>query len=139
MKLKGTFSISGFSGSSSGVRIEIADDISRCRILVAELTHEALGQALCGSSMQPCEIELYNKAPFGMKAENKTEFVPVKQFSPNPAQSKAALKPFEVDGWKARSGDLGNHHHFVRLKDGTEGFMVVFFRHVKPDGTPVLR
>lgn len=42
-----------------------------------------------------------------------------------------ALKPFEVDGWKARGGDINNHHRHVIEKGGTQEFQrVVFFRNV---------
>jgi len=49
-----------------------------------------------------------------------------------------AVAALEVDGWRRRSGDLGNHHRMARKPDGTWTNSVVFFRHVRPDGAPVL-
>lgn len=87
------------------------------------------------SSSGEAEMEWWPHAPIGLKAENKTEDVPI-NVSPygNAEAVAAALSPFEVDGWRARRGDMGNGHYRTKT-----GYHVVFFRHVYPEtGEPFI-
>ncbi len=102
------------------VCIQVTDELSHVQFVEIYMDHEQFSVAL-GSSIGIGEFELRGVDVVGMTAENKTEVVPFK-CGDDPAE---ALAPFEVDGWKGRSGDLGNMHRHVG-----NGYRVVFFRHV---------
>lgn len=134
--LSGTVQISRASGGTidhTPIHIEIQDEISHCRVLDIYMSFEEFAKALT-SSIGKADIRHFPDSPIGMRAESKTEIVPFESGYPA-AESDItkALKPFEVDGWKARRSDMTNHHHRV-----SGGQKVVFFRHVNPKtGEPV--
>lgn len=70
----------------------------------------------------------YGNSRIGMEAQSKTEDVPFDWTTRGEAAINKALKPFEVDGWKARRSDMTNHHYTTDM-----GQQVVFFRHVNPE------
>lgn len=120
----GNISINRCSGTDGYVcRIEINDGSSSCRIIEMELSFEALGQAITGLSFQPVKFNLYGSDHIGKKHEYKTELVKIQRdiigWKPDEdslAKLSEALKPYEVDGWKARIDDAFNHH-LTRLTD----------------------
>ena len=135
--LAGSVIISRCSGSAvddTPIHITVDDEISRCRVLEIYMSLEEFAKAITGS-YGDAKIEHFPKSPIGMKAENKTEIVPFDSYQDKEKDINAALKPFEVDGWKARRSDMTNGH--CRVKNGQR---VVFFRHVDPKtDKPVLR
>jgi len=106
------------------IRIEITDSISGVRFCTAHLSPAEFAGILTGTN-EECALELY-LSKVGMREESKEVFVPV-VLSKDIGVTQASLAPFEVDGWKARRGDFGNHHR----GSYKEGFRVVFCRHVK--------
>lgn len=114
------------------MHITITDKISGCRVCEVWMALDEFTKALT-SSQGAAQMEWFSDAPIGMKAENKEEFVPFTNDNTYGEGSEEriakALAPFEVDGWTARHGDMGNHH---RGSDAT-GYRVVFFRHVDPE------
>ena len=139
-KLAGTIQISRASGGirdDMPVHITISDESSGCRVLEIYMSLEEYAKATFSSQGQ-CVIEHYPNGCFiGMKSENKTEIVPFDMFKDGRAEGAidAALKPFEIDGWKARRSDMTNGHD--RVKGGQK---VVFFRYVNPEtGEPIVR
>lgn len=120
------------------IHIEIEDEKSGIDFVRVKLTADQLGRAVTGEGCVGCEFETHALHRVGCTAEHKEEVVPYSgtwrcRTEQMQAEMRKALEPFEVDGWKVRSGDLGNSH---RKTEG--GYRCVFFRHVKPDGTPVL-
>lgn len=116
------------------VVIRIEDDTSGVIFFEAELTPAAWARCTVGNTAADIEFTLENTDLIGTKSENKTEFVPIIFGKDGKENKEVSLATFEVDGWKARSGDFGNHHRGSHRN----GYSVVFFRHVRPDGTPVL-
>lgn len=114
------------------LRILITDSISGCVAAHVSLSLTDFALALTGMGYVDCDLEFNDSGVVGMVAENKTELVPIPAEHPynREAWSIAALAPFEVDGWKAREGDITNGHNFVRTKNGMTFQRVVFFRHV---------
>ncbi len=143
-KLPGEITISrttGGGGDNQHVRIEIMDGSSRTQIVSIRMGLLEFAQAVLGCACQPMEFEARAFHLIGTKAENKTEDVPFDRFKHSidaklAVAIKAALKPFEVDGWEARECDMTNGHRNT-TKDGVAHQSVVFFRHVDAEGKPV--
>jgi hypothetical protein len=126
--LKATLQISRASGGrydEKPMHITVTDELSGCRVCELYMRLDEFTKALM-SSEGKASMEYYTNAPIGMKAENKTEVVPCEFTVYGDENIDAALKPFEVDGWKARRSDLSNHHYSVK-----GGQKVTFFRHVE--------
>lgn len=138
-KLPGNISIKRMQGGreETPVRIELIDQESGCVAAYIHMGLEQFASALLGLSHIKCEFEFNDSGVIGMTAQNKEEKVPVPPYSSRQkGWQKIALAPYEIDDWKARGGDIDNHHCTVRTKDG-EFQRVVFFRHVpKVQGNP---
>lgn len=111
----GKISIERFSGSESGVSIQLEDESSSTSVVNIVLTPEQFGEALSGLSGVDCIYELSSLKYVGKKREHKIENIPCK----NPHEIKddevaSILSDYEVDGWIARASDFKNHHHFHR-------------------------
>lgn len=136
-------------GGSAGdtIRISIEDDSSRVQFVECDVTPHDFAMAVFGRGNVPASFETAGLNLIGTKAENKTELVPFdahkyqrerSAFEGDDVEARtpavlAALKSFEVDGWRASVSDMWNSHR--REKGGQR---VTFFRHVRADGTPVL-
>lgn len=121
-RFKGTVSISRWTGSGdTGITISLVDDSSGCECAEIHLTVEALGMAITCGSHQDCEFE-WRPTNVGKKAEYKTEIIPFKFSDKNEGNIAAALKPFEVDGWKGNPRDLTNHHNSSGENKQSVGF-----------------
>ena len=138
MIVKGILQISRASGGQADkqpMHITITDEISGCRVCEMFLALDEFTKGLT-SSQGIGTLEIFPHAPWGMKPEHKTVFIPYTgptYGKGSEAKIAEALAPFEINGWKARKGDMGNHH-----RGGPEGYNVVFFRHVDPKtGEPV--
>lgn len=130
--MKGNIIITHTTGQSDNrtVRITVGDEASQIEFLEVRLTLEEFGTLLTGGREVDCEFKLKGAEKVGMISQNKEEIVPVPKevrYSTDRegALSAKLLAPFEVDGWKARKGDLFNHH-----RQTEDGYRVVFFRHV---------
>jgi len=132
--VKGHISISRRTGGGvpESVHIEIEEDNSGIRFVDIELTLEGFARAITGHGNVPGKLTVRGLDRVGWNAENKTEEVPYDLYS-DERNPKAALAPYEVNGWRARSGDLENGHCQV---PGKKAQRVVFFRHVKPAPAP---
>lgn len=132
LKLPGNIRLAQLSDHS--FRIDIEDEVSGVRFATLLLDSEAVANLVTGHGAK-CELELRLRN-VGCKHEVKEVFVPsLPVLSVDNGQdwakrrkavAAASVLPFEVDGWKARSGDFGNHHRGSEDK----GYLVVFFRHV---------
>jgi len=101
------------SNTGHTIRIRIEDDSSGIVFLETEVSLENFALALTSLGYVDCEYELYGLDNIGKKLETKTEIVPLD--NPYRATDEArelALKPFEIDGWKARQSDIKNHHRY---------------------------
>lgn len=140
--MKGTIRISRTSSNRGPdtIRIYLEDTISGAQFVTAELTPHDLAMALTGMGDTPCTFEVRGLRVLGKQREVKTEKVPVPDgwlFAKDGPTSTELLAPFEVDGWRARLGDLTNHHRCTTL-DGAPAYSVTFTRHVDPEtGEPV--
>ena len=128
-KYGGSLIITRWHGSKppfSGITIRLQDETSGTTCVEVEITAEALGNALVGSSLQPCKFEWY---PWnvGKVREHKVETISfeAKTHKTREEEAKAALVPYEVDGWKGSWRDLGNPHNGSK-----DGYRVGFIRFV---------
>lgn len=134
LTLSGHLTISRvLGGNSEEVRIEVIDDNACVVAIRIKATPLAFVEALFGSGSQLCVFEFNNTGSVGTNGENKEELVPV---PPSKARDSAgrwitkALKPFEIDGWHARGGDIENFTHRHVVKGNKDFQRVVFFRNV---------
>ncbi len=127
-KYQGKLTISRYTGGEkgSGITIRVTDELSGTEFIEIEITAEVLGNCITGLSYQPCEFEL-RAANVGKTHEHKTEIIPftVKDYSKREAEARAAMKPYEVDGWKGSWSDMCNHHNSTKA-----GQRVTFHRYV---------
>ena len=107
------------AGSSNFLRMSVLDKTSGTEVLELLISHEDLARALTGQGRVGCEAT-WNTERLGLRKESKTEG----------GVTKDNIKSFEVDGWKARIGDLGNIHRLNRNSKEVS-YSVVFFRWVK--------
>lgn len=154
--MKGAISISRPSRSSGveTIDIEIRDESSRTRFLEIEMGLADLARALTGLGDVPIRFELHRPDLVGSTAENKTELIVVPReilFARGEYlfAKEEALKPFTRDGWYPRDGvgSFENPHYYLDAKEASKAGItvspderavrVVFFRHIRPDGTPV--
>jgi hypothetical protein len=118
--------------SRDEIWIYIQDYRASANIVEVKMTTEAFALAVTGLGSVEATAEFNDSGNVGMVAQNKTEMVPI----PSSGKTRGgeweakALAPFEVNGWRARSGDISNHHRWSRDKNGQEWQSVVFFRHV---------
>ncbi len=137
--LKGSLSI-GRTGRSDdkAIRIELNDADSHCTAVLVRMGLPEFAECITGMGHADCEFEFNDSGVIGMLAQSKTEMVPVPSSHPRGDEEwkRKALAPFEVDGWKARAGDITNQHCWSRDESGKEFQRVVFFRHVpKTEGS----
>ncbi len=109
--MSGKITISHYHGYREGITITIHDEKSGVAFLEIDLTAEALGNSLTGSSRQPCTFEL-RAANVGKVREHKTETIAFTgtDHKNREAEARAILAPYEVEGWKGDWSDLCNHH-----------------------------
>lgn len=101
-------------GGSDSFSINVEDEKSGVFIMEIMLNKEQLASLLLVQSFV-VDIELLERQHYdniGKRCESKTEIVACKHDSikPSIAKKRAAVEPFEVDGWKANLRDIGNHH-----------------------------
>ena len=132
MKHAGKITITRQSRTTCGdsVCIELTDESSGTRVVEVEMTVENFGNAITNLALQPCEFQWYPEAPVGKVRETKTEIIQMPEGASyakdREALAKAAIAPFEVDGWVGYWRDALNHH---RHTDGTM-YSVGFHRFV---------
>lgn len=114
-----------YGAETHAVEIRLMDKISRTVFAEVLLTLEEFSQALFGTPSEGV-IEYRGLNKLGTRKENKVELLLCDPW--NQEQRHRALRIAETDGWKARHGDIDNHHNFVRGQ--SEGVRVVFFRNV---------
>ena len=106
-------------------------------VLVAEIsfTKEQLATALL---VQSFEADVVIVSPehypnIGRTSEHKTEIVEC-AWDSSIAEKRKALEPFEVDGWKGSTKNIGNHHHAAgQTSQGVALWRVRFGRYVDAD------
>ena len=112
-----SITVSHGGGRDDRYHISITDDVSHIIMCEVSMTMTDFAKALSHTDA-PAEATWVGLDRVGWTAENKTER----------GDTEDNLHTFEVDGWTARSSDIGNAHK--RCESG--GFLVVFFRHVPP-------
>lgn len=137
--LKGKLTITRVDGNVNESRmcIRVEDVLSGCEAVEVTCGIEAFAFALTAMASQPCDVEFNDSGVIGKKRETKEEVVhvPAHDYRGRDAAYAEALKPFEVDGWVARGGDLGNGHRRVKgggtRPSGGESYRAVFWRWVE--------
>lgn len=128
--MEGNITIIRYSNTDR-MEIVIEDKLSRTQFLRVELSAHDLMLALTGHGCTPVGFEL-SAHHVGMRAEHKTEWVPVPQYRPTDQETDMALGPFEQNGWIAHRDDFENHHrHEGNDKEGHK-YQVAFTRFVQP-------
>jgi hypothetical protein len=113
------------------MEIVIEDKLSGTQFLRVELSAHDLMLALTGQGCIPIVFEL-GADHVGMRAEYKTEWVPVPQYQPTDQETDMVLGPFEQNGWVARREDLKNHHRYEGNDKEGHKYQVAFTRFVEP-------
>jgi hypothetical protein len=114
------------------MRIQVQDATSDTTFLTVEVSLLEFMKTLTGSSERACTFEL-RAQQVGKVYEHKVEFVPHQGGGVDyKARAAVALEPFEVEGWKGRVSDYGNHHRY-ETRNGITGFNVLFTRYVKKE------
>jgi hypothetical protein len=133
-KLEGTLNINRYMGDNKEVVIEIMDKASGCKIIEATLTPEEFGLGILGLSDRKCKIQLHDQVFIGKLRQVKTETVFFQGRNDKEA-AIAAMKIFEIDGWKGREEDLFNQHrrYLVGIEHDYWKANVTFVRFVDPD------
>lgn len=109
-------------GGIDYVQIEIVDAASHCIAASVKVGLTDFAEALFG---------LYGVV--GMVREHKTEIVTLPRhyaWEQREVAARAAVGPFEVDGWKGQWADLLNHHN--RQPGAEPKYRVRFERYVPP-------
>jgi hypothetical protein len=132
----GTIVITMPNGADAGyINVSLIDDTSRTQFCEVKIKHADFAQALVGNRYTHMQFE-WRPEQVGKILEVKEEYVTVPdEFPPryNEAWRGAVeelLKPYEVDGWKARDGDFGNHYRRSKGANDTWGYGVTFARYV---------
>lgn len=129
---KGTGKITIGRSSEDAVRIEVEDDRSGTRVLVATLGLEDFARLLTGRSFIHCDLTVSASLVGKVRQTKQVQVAFERPYGPDDEEAAAAaILPFEVDGWKGRVEDLFNHHR--RLMDGV--YSVSFVRWVDPPTT----
>jgi hypothetical protein len=129
--MKGNFRISRDT-QTNNIHIYLEDELSQVTFLVITATPEALGKAITGHFENKCEYTLQALDVIGKKQEVKHEIVTMPAGSKYTDEEIAqAVKPFEIDGWMARTHVIGNHHYEVKGQRGA--YQVAFIRFVKAE------
>lgn len=114
--MKGSISI-GRPTPGDYIEITVEDDMSGVEFLRARVGLIDFAKMMTGLGNVDCEFDLYAKY-VGMKSEMKVIDIPVQNYSIAKHEKEVILTPYQVEGWKARESDLGNHHNMKRTKDG---------------------
>ena len=129
--LPGNISINRVTGGGEAeIWISLEEETSGIQFARFKMTLENFAKVITSQSCIEGTLELIGLDKLGWKAENKTEIIsaPSGMSDKGKKEAEQAVKTLEVDGWRARKGDVTNHHCW---KGNTVS--VVFFRHVKPD------
>jgi hypothetical protein len=132
MKLPGKLTITHPAGGGEDyMEICVKDNVSSITFLELRISPEALMHALTARAFQDCTLELRGLHNLGKKREHKYELVPYVPVwgKKEHAAKQRALAPFEVDGWRGNSLDLGNFHRGNQI----DGYRVSFTRFVDND------
>lgn len=125
-------------GSNDRVSIRVQDEASRVQFLLVDLSLEDFARAVTAMHVSGASAEIRGLDLVGLRHEIKHEVVPFDcyggDYDARAARASAALRAYEVDGWRGDVADLFNGHRTVR----DEGQLVAFHRHVREDGSPVL-
>jgi hypothetical protein len=111
--------------------VYITDRTSRCRILEVRFGLAEFMNILTGRAGVEAEGEVYLNSPIGCTPEHKEELVPRPKKYNDQKEAAGIVKPFEVNGWKARLEDLHNHHRWAE----DAKVRVTFSRFIRPDGS----
>jgi len=112
------------------VNIALTDKKSGIQFCEVQISMEEFGKMMAAPQFAECEVELRALHNIGKRHEHKREVVPFDAMKHRGAEAKeAALKPFEVDGWRGHASDLGNMHR----SNKAGGFTVTFHRFVEDD------
>ena len=133
-----TISRPSYSDGTKVIRITVEDELSGIEFLTVEVGLEQFAEALTGLGAMDCQLEVYPDQ-IGKRAERKAEWVPMEitfllDGAAREAAHRVALAPFEVDGWRAIGGRLGNRHYHSK-RDGQDGYTVSFVRYVEAEAT----
>ena len=120
--MKGNITFDGIprTGTDRSLYILLEDELSHTTFLEVTMSLEDFALATIGNlGNVECEFEL-DAQNVGKRLETKTEqvFLTDAYFATKEERAEA-LRPFEVDGWKARSGtDISNHHRYTITDNG---------------------
>ena len=130
-KLKGTMRLSRVTTNTRDdyIAVELTDDGSGCRAVTAEVELSEFAN-LMTNHLAECVFHWNDSGNVGLLREWKEERVEVPSIDGSDDEYRAALKPFEVDGWKGNIGRAKNHRY--RTYNGDRCFAdVVFERYME--------
>jgi len=136
-KLTGKLDITRPMGSGENIiSMRLHDDATGLIVWELDISAEDFAMGITGLSSRPVTFALFAAEFAGGRREHKEEIVPrvdgefpgATYLERKKAEADAALKPFEVDGWRGARGDYGNGHR----SDGQGNYRVSFNRYFKP-------
>lgn len=97
------------------ISIHIVDETSLAAYVNVQVPLEVFAKALVGLAGQRVSCMWKNMDLLGMKREWKEEviIVPLSYEDRTDDECRELLKPYEIDGWKGKTRDLGNHHNWI--------------------------
>jgi hypothetical protein len=118
--------------STDEMWLHLTDDATHIEVLRLKISLEDFARMITGQAERPCTFTM-RPEHLGHVAEYKYEIVPYVASHPRGsmaerATKRAALTPWEVDGWQGDASNLGNMH-----RGSTEGYRVLFTRYVTQD------
>jgi hypothetical protein len=131
------------------ITIAIEDALSGITVIEAHVALSAFAEAVTGFGERPCELEWHPAAAalIGRRREHKRLEVPIPPLPWSKQDEarrrvliRAAIAPYEADGWRGRDSDAENGHNRVQGATGPRGESVMrisFDRWVDDDGTAV--
>jgi len=133
-QLDGAISIYMYFGDENRVQIEFVDEKSGTHFLKADMDSRDFTRMIVGNCAEmPCKFSLSTEN-VGKRYEHKTELVTVpSNWRDTKLLARQALELFEVDGWIARGGDIGNHHRIKKTDGGYTTYEVAFYRFVEEE------
>jgi hypothetical protein len=128
------------------IHITLEDASSGVIAIEVRMALADFASALTGSGCCDCEYTVYdNRDIFGKKIETKAEtiFIPDLPYGNTHLDKRmelirAAIRPYETEGWQGRDSDGENHHCWTAepTPGGAKGHMtkISFRRFVEPSG-----
>ncbi len=114
------------------IDIQVNDEAAGVRAVTVRVSLADFAKALTGQGHIPATLEFNDSGLVGMVREYRKKAVPSLEHlygDDRASRVRAALVPYEVDGWRGSDSDMSNSH-CTSIIDGKRFQAVGFQRHV---------